>query len=178
MSFTPTPEQAAIIDATPPLRVAAGAGTGKTATVTEAIASRVRNGRLGADEVLGITFTNKAAAELSSRIRGLIGDTTPVGIEPDVHTYHGFAHGLLAEFGPLIGVERRIEIITPTFAQQLLIEALDDAGPYTRMPLHHRRGLIPDLARLSSQLGDHLATAADLLSARLEHQAEKDPDEK
>ncbi|NND85168.1 MAG: ATP-dependent helicase, partial [Acidimicrobiia bacterium] len=63
----------------------------------------------------------------------------------------------------LIGVERRIEIVTPTFAQQLLIEAVDDAGPYDHLPLHHRRGLIPDLARLSSLLGDHLATAEDLL---------------
>jgi DNA helicase-2/ATP-dependent DNA helicase PcrA len=164
MTFIPTPEQRAIIAATPPLRVAAGAGTGKTATVTEAIAARVRDGRLAADEVLGITFTNKAAAELASRIRHLIGEEAPIGIEPDVSTYHGFAHGLLAEFGPLIGVERRIEIVTPTFAQQLLIEAVDEAGPYAHLPLHHRRGLIPDLARLSSLLGDHLATAADLLA--------------
>ncbi len=164
MTFVPTPEQRAIISATPPLRVAAGAGTGKTATITEAIAARVRDGRLEADQVLGITFTNKAAAELAHRIRLLIGDHTPVGIEPDVSTYHGFAHGLLAEFGPLIGVERRIEVITPTFSRQLLLDAIDEAGPYRHLPLHHRRGLVPDLARLSSLLGDHLATAADLLA--------------
>lgn len=164
MSFIPTPEQDAIIGAPAPARVAAGAGTGKTATVTEAIAARVRDGLVGADEVLGITFTNKAAAELAARIRERIGDDTPIGVEPDVSTYHGFAHGLLAEFGPLIGVERRIEVITPTFAQQLLIEAVDESGPYEHLGLHHRRGLIPDLARLSSLLGDHLATAQDLLA--------------
>ncbi len=164
MSFVPTPEQETILGAQPPLRIVAGAGTGKTATITRAIVDRVRSGELLPTQVLGITFTNKAAAELAGRVRAEIADAAPVGIEADIHTYHGFAHRILAEFGPLIGIERDLTIITPTYARQVLIDAITAGGPYELLPLHNRRHLIPDLARLSSMLGDNLRTSDDLLA--------------
>ncbi len=163
MRFVPTPEQLSILATPPPLRIAAGAGTGKTATITRAIVERVRSGEVAANQVLGITFTNKAAAELAGRIQSEIGGAAPVGIEADIHTYHGFAHRILAEFGPLIGVERDLTVITPTYSRQVLLDAISGGGPYDLLPLHNRRRLIPDLARLASSLGDNLHTAQALL---------------
>lgn len=163
MTFTPTAEQLAILSAPPPLRIAAGAGTGKTATITREIVERVRSGDLAADQVLGITFTNKAAAELAQRVHAGIAGFTPVGVEADIHTYHGFAHRVLAEFGPLIGVERDLAIITPTYSRQILLDAISSGGPYEWLPLHDRRNLVPGLVRLASVLGDNLHTARDLL---------------
>lgn len=164
MTFTPTPEQVAILAASPPLRIAAGAGTGKTATITRMIVERVKSGGIQADQVLGITFTNKAAAELAQRVHAEISGFTPVGIEADIHTYHGFAHRVLAEFGPLIGVERDLAIITPTYSRQLLFDAVSCGGPYEWLPLHDHRNLIPGLVRLASALGDNLHTSRDLLA--------------
>src|SRR5690606_32002945 len=66
----PTPEQEAVITAPlAPQLVVAGAGSGKTETMSARVVFYVANGEVRADEVLGLTFTRKAAAELSDRIR-------------------------------------------------------------------------------------------------------------
>ncbi len=173
MTFVPTAEQSKVLAAQPPLRIAAGAGTGKTATITRAIVERVRDGKVQADQVLGITFTNKAAAELAGRVRAELDGSTPIGVEADIHTYHGFAHRLLAEFGPLIGVERDLTVISPTYSRQILIDAITSGGPYDHLPLHNRRHLVPDLARLAGALGDNLHTADTLLANPIEDDVDR-----
>ena len=65
----PTQEQAAVIEAgARPLLVVAGAGSGKTETMAARVVWLVANGLVDPDQVLGLTFTRKAAAELSQRI--------------------------------------------------------------------------------------------------------------
>lgn len=65
----PTAEQAAVIEAPPrPALVVAGAGSGKTETMAARVVWLVANGHVRPDEVLGLTFTRKAAAELGERI--------------------------------------------------------------------------------------------------------------
>ncbi|UEL27410.1 ATP-dependent DNA helicase [Pseudarthrobacter sp. L1SW] len=67
----PTPEQSAIISSPlAPRLVIAGAGSGKTATMADRVVWLVANGWVRPEEVLGVTFTRKAAGELASRIRG------------------------------------------------------------------------------------------------------------
>ncbi|WP_159811239.1 UvrD-helicase domain-containing protein, partial [Cellulomonas citrea] len=66
----PTPEQQAVIEG--PLRpelVVAGAGSGKTETMAGRVVWLLANGLVGPEQVLGLTFTRKAAAELEQRIR-------------------------------------------------------------------------------------------------------------
>ena len=108
--FPPTAEQAAVIAAPPgPLVVIAGAGAGKTETMAARVVWLVANGYAEPGQVLGLTFTRKAAGQLLRRVRSRLarlagiglaagGRRSPVG-EPDgapvVSTYHAFA-GLAA----------------------------------------------------------------------------------
>ena len=105
-----------------PLRVDAGAGTGKTTTMALRLAHLLNNGSV--DSALGITFTNKASQELRERIDSLRSSDDMGAVE--VSTYHGFAHSLLGEFGAYVGVERTARLITPGFVRQLMRDALGD----------------------------------------------------
>ena len=121
--FIASLEQQAIIDA--PLisaRVAAGAGTGKTTTISRRVRHLVASHGLEPERILGITFTNKAAQELADRIRSALVDLVEVNREVSVHTYHGFASTILREFGAVVDIERDTDLITPAFSRQLLVE--------------------------------------------------------
>ncbi len=165
MRFEPTPEQELVIGyPLLPLRVAAGAGTGKTATLAHRIVHLVEEQGVEPEQVLGITFTNKAAEELADRIRAALGEHARRGREVEVATYHGYAHRILQEFGALVGVERRAKVITPPFARQLLRDALG-GGVWGTLDLTYPPAVIGRLAELGSDLGDNLLTASDLLQA-------------
>ena len=70
MSFVPTDEQqTAIAHPLTPLRLVAGAGTGKTSVIARRILDVVQGGRAADHEVLGLTFTNKAALNLKEKVR-------------------------------------------------------------------------------------------------------------
>lgn len=162
MNITPTSEQLRIIEyPARPLRIAAGAGTGKTTTLAMRIAHLVGAGAAEPEQVLGITFTNKAAQELAERIAEMLSETIEPGRDVEIHTYHGFAALILSEFGVLAGVEHEARIITPTFARQLLFDAIN-AGTYEHLDITWR-GIVDRPARLASDLGDNLATASDLV---------------
>lgn len=163
--IVPTPEQAAIVSsAEGPLRIDAGAGTGKTWTLVRLIEHLVDTGT-EPERVLGVTFTNKAAGELAGRVRAALADRVEPGVEADVHTYHGFAARLLREFGPFVGVERDVRVITPTFSRQLLLEALATT-PGVDLDLTNPSLRIDHLLRLASASADHLVDPADLLVAQ------------
>ena len=82
--LTPAQREAAIQSG--PVLVIAGAGTGKTKTLTAAVAHRIADCGMPANRVLAVTFTNKAAAEMTGRIRMALGD----GAAPHwTGTFHG-----------------------------------------------------------------------------------------
>lgn len=78
-----------------PLLVLAGAGTGKTATLTRRLALELRRGA-APDEVTALTFTRKAAAEMRERTARLLGDGQGV---PEIRTFHALGLRLLSERG-------------------------------------------------------------------------------
>ncbi|PIJ06938.1 ATP-dependent DNA helicase, partial [Leucobacter sp. OLES1] len=81
-----------------PVAVRAGAGTGKTRTITHRIAHGVQSGAYAPDRVLAVTFTRKAAGELQSRLRALGAE----GVR--AQTFHGAALAQLGHFWPqLVG---------------------------------------------------------------------------
>lgn len=126
----PTPQQSAIIGAPPgPLLVVAGAGAGKTETMAARVVWLVANGYVTPDQILGLTFTRKAAQELAARIRHRLGvlagipkisQLDPTGqladdlahLAPTVSTYDAYAAQLVREYGLLVPVEPTGRMIT------------------------------------------------------------------
>lgn len=93
-----------------PQLIVAGAGTGKTTVMAARVVWLLATGQVRPHQVLGLTFTNKAAGELRHRIRAATdrlgsGALPDDGGDPSVLTYHAFAGRLLSDYGPLLGVE-------------------------------------------------------------------------
>lgn len=146
----PSPEQQAIINyPLQPLRVDAGAGTGKTTTMALRLSHLLTSGQV--DAALGITFTNKASHELAERIEALRSTPEPI----DITTYHGFAHGILTEFGAHVGVERTARLITPGFVRQLMRDALG-SGTYAAIDVAAAGQRVEEMAALNNQLAENL----------------------
>ncbi len=159
--ITPTPEQQAIIDyPLRPLRIAAGAGTGKTSTIVMRLAAAVESG-VAPESAIGITFTNKAAEELSDRLRERLPALSRVGREIAVSTYHGFAFQMLQEFGAFVGIERGTTVIGAGFQRQLLEESLS-LHTYDHIDLTAPNRRVGDAATLARQLGENLLAPSDL----------------
>lgn len=92
--------------------IVAGAGTGKTTSMSARVAYLVGSGQVLADRVLGLTFTNKAAGQLLSAIRSRVAAVGAENPEPTVSTYHAFAGRIVAEFGMRIGREPDATLLT------------------------------------------------------------------
>src|SRR3954462_12090384 len=106
MQFLETlnPEQReAVLHTTGPLLILAGAGSGKTRVITSRIAFLVGDGHARPDEVLAVTFTNKAAEEMRTRVRALLG---PDCSRMWVSTFHSLCARLLRREAPAIGLTR------------------------------------------------------------------------
>ncbi len=114
----PTDEQIEVIEAPMrPAAIVAGAGSGKTETMAARVVWLVANGFVEPGRVLGLTFTRKAASELSSRIRDRLrtlalstagridSDAAWLQTEPTVLTYDAYARRLVTEHGLRLGVE-------------------------------------------------------------------------
>ncbi len=139
-SHAPTPEQARIIEAPldRPLLVVAGAGSGKTETMAARVVWLVANGLVRPDEVLGLTFTRKAAGELGERLAARLDTLREAGLwtppledgaavledGPTVSTYHAYAAGIVREHGARLGAEAESRLLTEAAAWQFAHEAV------------------------------------------------------
>ncbi len=168
MTIRPTDEQQRILELGPTsIRVRAGAGTGKTTTVAFVISNLIANHGVEPERILGITFTNKAAAELAARVTDLLPESLDRSRQVEIHTYHGFAAQILAEYGPLTGVDIRSGIITPTFARQLVRDVFYHE-PHRHLDMTYR-GTIDRIRRFGDQLGDHLLRPEEIIRAGVIH---------
>src|SRR5215468_8705412 len=116
---TPTREQVEIISApVAPLLVVAGAGSGKTETMAGRVVWLVANGYVRPEQVLGLTFTRKAAGELAHRVRARLAqlvrrlgrDEFLTG-EPTIATYHSYAARIVTEHGLRAGYESSTRLL-------------------------------------------------------------------
>ncbi|MEV6120979.1 ATP-dependent DNA helicase [Streptomyces sp. NPDC052077] len=168
-----TPEQTACIVAPPaPQVIVAGAGSGKTTVMAARVVWLVGTGRVAPEQVLGLTFTNKAAGELSERVRKALvraGVTDPDVIDPDdppgepvISTYHSFAGRLLADHGLRLGLEPSSRLLADATRYQLAARVLREApGPYPSLTRSFP-DLVGDLLALDAELSEHLVTPEEL----------------
>ncbi|RJN31770.1 ATP-dependent helicase [Nesterenkonia natronophila] len=155
--FTPTPEQCAVIESgLEPMLVVAGAGSGKTATMADRVVYLVANGFVTPPEILGVTFTRKAAGELAERVTDKLKklvekeliraeDLIPPDlrivaygnaehpeidlssvVEPTISTYHSYAHSLVSEYGLHMGLEPESELVGGAQSWQIITRLITE----------------------------------------------------
>ncbi|WP_369036328.1 ATP-dependent DNA helicase [Streptomyces adonidis] len=168
-----TPEQTACIIAPPaPQVIVAGAGSGKTTVMAARVVWLVGTGQVAPEQVLGLTFTNKAAGELAERVRKALvkaGVTDPDVIDPDnppgepvISTYHAFAGRLLTDHGLRIGLEPTARLLADATRFQLAARVLREApGPYPALTRSFP-DLVSDLLTLDAELAEHLVRPEEL----------------
>ena len=111
-----------------PLLIVAGAGAGKTKTITHRMVHAVCQG-VPASGLLGVTFTNKAASEMRERMRNLLAESRPgERSEPTIATFHSLSVRLLREFGTLIDIPRGFVIWDRDDSLRSLKAILKDIG--------------------------------------------------
>ncbi|WP_343318123.1 ATP-dependent DNA helicase [Arthrobacter sp. TMP15] len=177
----PTAEQAAIISSPlEPLLVIAGAGSGKTTTMADRVVWLVANGLVLPEEILGVTFTRKAAGELASRIRGQLDrlgtlarsgeiELAPAAsardaLEPNVSTYHSYASGIVTDYGLRLGIERDAVVLGAAEAWQLaseVVEAHDGAHEHFTAA---KSTLIQSVMDLAGECAEHLQDPEQVLA--------------
>ena len=155
-----------------PAVIVAGAGSGKTTVMAARVVWLVGTGQVAPHQVLGLTFTNKAAAELAERIRRALKkleaedqvweeDADENVGEPTVSTYHAYADRLIKEHGLRLGLEPSARLLADATRYQLAVSAV--RGP---KELKYFKGKVADLAdkvlALDGELSEHLVSPEEL----------------
>ena len=175
----PTGQQAAVTSAEPgPMLVVAGAGAGKTETMASRVVWLVANGYATPDQILGLTFTRKAAQELGQRIRRQfrtlagspkVRDLDPSGQlaemlttqAPTVSTYDSYAGQLIREYGLLVPVEPDARLITQAELYSIAHRVVTDYRG--RLSATQTVGTVTEkLLRLVTELDNQLADVGDV----------------
>jgi DNA helicase-2/ATP-dependent DNA helicase PcrA len=166
----PTSEQEAIIAASvEPLLVVAGAGSGKTETMASRVVWLVANGYAHPGEILGLTFTRKAAGELAHRVRTRLGqlirrlgrDDAFAG-EATISTYHAYAARVVTEHGLRAGYEPSARLLTEA-ARWQIVDSLVRSYTGEMTGLNRAPGTVTDdVLALSAELAEHLVSPEEL----------------
>ncbi len=163
------PQRAAVTHEAGPLLIIAGAGTGKTTVITRRIAYLIATRRARPSEVLALTFTDKAAAEMEERVDTLV----PYGYaDVQIATFHAFGDRLIKENALELGLTPDFRVLTRAEQVIFLRDHLFE------FPLRHYRPLGDPTRHLQAMLGlfsrlkdedvgpdEYLAHAESLLAA-------------
>lgn len=151
-----------------PLLVVAGPGTGKTEVITRRVAWLIATKRARPSEILALTFTDAAAAEMQARVDML----APYGrADAAIHTFHAFGDRLLREFGLELGRSAEPRVIGRAEAQVLLREHLFDLGLERYRPLADPARFLDALVELVGRAKDELITPEEYLAFAVELEA-------
>lgn len=101
--------------------ILAGAGTGKTKTITYRIANMIENKHISPFSILALTFTNKAGNEMRERVKGLIGEKAK---KVTISTFHSFGYSLIRLYYPLLKLKENI-VIYDTDDQKKVLEIIN-----------------------------------------------------
>ncbi|WP_063792982.1 ATP-dependent DNA helicase [Frankia sp. R43] len=183
-----------------PAVVIAGAGSGKTSVMAARVVWLVATRQVEPGRVLGLTFTNKAAAELAGRVRLALrraadagrgpgsgqsegqpgegdGDRPGSGAgaadEPTISTYHAYAGRLVGEHALRLGLEPDTRMLVAAARYQLAARVVRTHGGRVEALTRSISALVADLVALDGEMSEHLVAADDLMAfdARLFDQA-------
>lgn len=170
----PTDEQTAVIEsALAPSLVVAGAGSGKTETMANRAVWLVANGAASPSQILGLTFTRKAAGELSERVQRRLQDGAAAGVldldvddvfeRPTIATYNSFADGIFRENALIVGRDPESALIGEAAAWRLARRTVVEHGDDRLVGIGKSIDQVTEaVVRLSHALADNIADAADV----------------
>ncbi len=177
-AFAPTQEQCDVIEwPLAPMLVVAGAGSGKTETMAARVVWLVVNGYVDPDQVLGLTFTRKAAAELAERIEQRLRRVRASGLwtpapegdgtdglvaSPTVATYHSYAGRLVREHALRLGYEPDSRLLSEAAAWQYAAEVVSRYDGDMSEMTGAESTAIGAVVDLAGEMAEHLVTPADL----------------
>lgn len=163
-------QKEAVIHKGGPLLIVAGAGTGKTTVITQRIVNLIETEKIKTDEILAVTFTEKAAGEMEERVDGLLDyGYTDLWIS----TFHAFCERILREHGLDMGLPTDFKILDQTAAWLLIRQNLDkfELNYYKPLgnPTKFIKGLIGHFSHCKDQeiYPDDYLKYADKLKTRL-----------
>ena len=105
------------------IAVVAGPGSGKTRVLTERICHLINDCGVDCRSILAVSFSSKAAGEVSKRLRESLG-AHATGMS--VSTFHSFGLSMIREYASLLGFKDNIDILTPTDRNRILKKIWDD----------------------------------------------------
>lgn len=151
-----------------PAVIIAGAGTGKTTVMAARVVWLVGTGQVCPEEVLGLTFTRKAAAELAGRVSaalekaGVLSGDDSEGAEL-ILTYDSFAARLVSEFGLRIGLDNDPAMLMGASRYRLAARTVAAApGPFRSISRLGHASIPERVLELDAQLASHLVGADDV----------------
>lgn len=156
--------------------IIAGAGSGKTTLMAARVVWLVGTGQVRPEHVLGLTFTRKAAAELSARVRAALASAGVVDAEGYddageqlVMTYDAFAARLVADHGLRIGVEGDARMLTGASRFRVASRVVAAAsGPWAELARLRPDSVTDKVLSLDAELSSHLVEPHRLLDHSME----------
>lgn len=144
-----------------PLLIVAGAGTGKTHAITQKIGYMIEQGWAEPDEILALTFTEKASSEMEERVDRLL----PMGyVDLWISTFHGFTEKILKAHGLDIGLPTHFKLLNEFEQWRLIHKNLDRFELKYYRPAGNPTKFIEALLRHFSRLKDENISPADYLA--------------
>ncbi|MBT4857331.1 UvrD-helicase domain-containing protein [Candidatus Uhrbacteria bacterium] len=156
-----------------PLMIIAGAGTGKTTVITQRISWLIEQGRAKPDEVLALTFTEKAATEMEERVDQLL----PIGyVDLWISTFHAFCERVLRQHALEIGLPDQFLLLDEISAYLMIRRELERFELDYYQPRGNPTRFLRSMLKHISRLKDELITPDDYAALAAEKLANKKPD--
>lgn len=164
-------QKAAVTHQAGPLMIVAGAGTGKTMAITRRIAWLIDEKLAAPENILALTFTDKAAGEMEERVDLLL----PYGyVDIQISTFHSFCEKILREYGVEIGLSPDFKVLSELDAWLLARAKFDEFALDYYRPLGNPTKYLRALLTHFSRAKDNAVTPEKYLEFAAQQEADKD----
>ncbi|MFA6353006.1 MAG: UvrD-helicase domain-containing protein [Candidatus Paceibacterota bacterium] len=133
-----------------PLLIVAGAGSGKTKTLTSRLAYLISEKKISPERIVAITFTNKAAGEMKERVSKILSYNNKSPKEPFVGTFHSFGAGILRKDGNVFGRNKYFSIFDGDDSGRLVKNIIKNINLEKKLP--SPLFFIKEISRIKNEL--------------------------